>query len=536
MGQDQRKGQEEPKGSPLWRAMRRAMRWVGPVTAFAPLCLLLVGGTAVAATARATPFVPAPLPVVWTATMPDGTAVSSNVTIDKAEVGTAAQLPRDATLKAGQTYFYVALHPNHVYGNDPQTPVPMPVTPATLTTPTGAVTGIPATTSSFTVDGAWYFPLQSTVTTVTLQVASFTKVLGNERGDFGPWAFMPSPITFVATHVAALPATGHVGSGSASTAAGSTALNGNNTAGTSTADMLGAGAVGVVALGAAAAGTVMIRRRRAFARADREGRVVLSGPPVLVAGAAGLAGVGVPPGRQRIVVKLLGPLLIDGTRRTVTAGPVLEIITFLALHPGQTFTSVQLRESIWGLGRKPIASQTFRKYMVELRKAFGTGVVVTDVYRYELTDSVTSDWDLFQAFLGADDELAGLEDALGLVRGPVLHGCFDGRKNSPFSWAYDTANRIEVQVVDVANDLALASLDLDEPSRAGKAVSQGLLCSNANLRLRTIELRVAAALGGPGEVGRRLDAGRSAMATFPDDVAVLEREAQSLGWGTMVSE
>jgi hypothetical protein len=533
-----RKGQKARDRSSVRRAvqqaMRQAVRRVGPVAACAPLCLLLVGGSAIAATTRVTPFVPAPQPVVWAATMPDGTPVNSTVTIDKAEVGTAAQLPPDVALHAGQTCFYVALHPNHAYGNDPQTPVPMPATPATLTTSTGTVTGIPVTSSSFAVDGAWYFPLQSTATTVTLQVATFTRVLGNERGDFGPWTFTPSPITFVATHLAAPPATAHSGRGSATaasaqTAAGSTALSGRKSAGTSIV-VLGAGAVGVVALGAATAGTVIIRRRRAFARADREGRVVLSGPPALVAGAAGLAGTGVSPGRQRIVVKLLGPLIVDGTRHTVTAGPLLEIITFLALHPGQDFTSVQLRESIWGLGRQPITANTFRKYLVQFRKAFGTGVLVTDVYRYELTDTVTSDWDQFRALVAAGDKPSRRQEALGLVRGPVLHGCFDGRKNSPFSWAYDTANRIEDEVTTVSFNLAMRCLEYDDPEGAGSAVAQGLLCSNTNFLLRMVDLDVGAVAGGPRELGRRLAAGRAAMATFPNDVLFLEERARDLGW------
>ena len=514
---------------------RRVIGRLGAIGALAALCLLVDGPSAMAATTKATPFITESQPLTWPATQPDGTPVVSSVTIDKAEVGTPDQLPSGATLQPGQTYFYVALYPTHAYGNDPQTPVPMPVTPATLTTPTGTVTGIPAAASSFTVDGAWYFPLHGSVSAVTLQVASFSKVLGNERGDFGTWTFDPTPITFVTTRVTAPPVSGNSSGTPGSGGRGSTA-NASTAAGTPVGLTIGAGAAGVLALGAAAAGAVTIRRRRAFARADREGRVVLSGPPALAAGAVGLAGAGVAPGRQRIVVKLLGPLVVDGTKRTITHGPVLEIITFLALHPGQSFTSVQLRESIWGLGRKPIVSQTFRKYMVELRKAFGTGVVVTDVYRYELTDSVTSDWDQFRAHLDADDELAGQENALRLVRGPVLHGCFDGKKNSPFSWAYDEANRIEVQIVGVASDLALAYLGLGEPSRAGQAISQGILNSTSNLRLRTIDLQVGAALGGPREVGRRLDAGRAAMATFPDDVVSLERVAQDLGWATVASE
>ena len=91
-------------------------------------------------------------------------------------------------------------------------------------------------------------------------------------------------------------------------------------------------------------------------------------------------------------------------------------------------------------------------------------MVVTERYRYELTDVVTSDWDRFRALLEAEDELAGHEEGLALVRGPVLHGSFDGKKNSPFSWAVGTANDIEDEVTKVAVDLALACLDLDDPA------------------------------------------------------------------------
>jgi len=503
------------------------------------ICLGAASGRAMATTSPVTPFVSATQPIVWPATAADGTPLSSTVTIDRAEFGPADRLPGGVQLDNAQTYFYVALHASRAYGGDPVAPFAMPQTAAILTTPTGTFDGIPGPTNSLTIDGSWYFPVQGNLTSATLRVAPFTKVLGNERGDFQPWTFSPTPITFVAQPVAVTPDTGVASGGqvpakgtkpAVTSGVGGTAPGGSKPTGTPAGMLLGAGAASGLVLGAATAGLVSIRRRRAFARADREGRVVLTGPPALVAGAVGLAGVGLPPGRQWIVVKLLGSLLIDGTKRTVTAGPVLEIVTFLALHPGQSFTSVQLRESIWGLGRQPIASQTFRKYMVELRRTCGTGVVVTDAYRYELTNRVTSDWDLFRAHASADGELEGKVAALGLVRGPILHGCFDGKKNSPFSWAYDTANHIEDQVVEVANDLALACLHLDDASRAGQAVDKGLLCSTANLQLRTIDLQVGAALSGPQEVGRRLVAGRAAMASYPNDVAVLEQKAQGLGW------
>ncbi len=119
--------------------------------------------------------------------------------------------------------------------------------------------------------------------------------------------------------------------------------------------------------------------------------------------------------------------------------------------------------------------------MVALRKAFGPGVVVTDRYRYELTDAVISDWDLFQAALEADDQLSGQEEALALVRGPVLHGSFDGKKNSPFAWAVGIANDIEDRITTTADDLAQAYLDLGDAAKASRAIAQGLLCADSNL-------------------------------------------------------
>jgi hypothetical protein len=60
------------------------------------------------------------------------------------------------------------------------------------------------------------------------------------------------------------------------------------------------------------------------------------------------------------------------------------------------------------------------------------------------------------------------------------------------------------------------------------------VCSEADLRLRKLDLGVGAALGGTKEVGRRLEAGRAAMATFPKDVAELEEIARQLGWQARV--
>ncbi len=479
-------------------------------------------------------FVPTGSPVAWPATSAEGNRQSSTITIDAAEVAKGSQLPDADQLSPGQTYFYVALHPSYVFAGVP-TPLAMPATAATLATPAGAVSGIQPPASN-AVDASWYFPVGATLTSATLQISSFTKTLGNERGDFVPWTFSPQPIAFVAEASSAAPSTAPAGttpSGSsrlpdtARTATGaSTPQGGGDPGGSSTGVVVGAGLGGLVLLGAGAGALVAVRRRRAFARADREGRVVLTGPPLLT-------GLALPADRQAIVVKILGWLEIQGTKRPVRAGPLLELIVYLVLNPGRTFTSVQLRESIWRLGRQPITSATFRKYMVELRKAFGTGVVVTDRHRYELTASVLCDWHQFKTALRHDDDLVGAEEALALVRGPVLYGCFDGKKNAPFSWAVGTANDIEDEVTTTATDLAVACLALDDPERAAKAVSQGLCCAESNLALRKVDLRVAVALGGRRELDRRLEAARAALAIFPADVQDLEAEARTLGWAAV---
>ena len=74
------------------------------------------------------------------------------------------------------------------------------------------------------------------------------------------------------------------------------------------ATTLGVGVAGLAVVAAGGAGLVSLVRRRRFYRADREGRIVLSGPPTLVAGATLPKGGVLPSGRRVIVVKLLGAL------------------------------------------------------------------------------------------------------------------------------------------------------------------------------------------------------------------------------------
>jgi hypothetical protein len=370
-----------------------------------------------------------------------------------------------------------------------------------------------------------YFPVADSTTKATLEIGAATVTAYGDNGSSENYAIAPTTIGFVTEPTVLVPVPAVSGPRRRTTA---------TPASSSPAKDLGIGVGALAVVGAATPGLVVWRRRRAFYRADREGRVILVGPPLLGVALARArlpeeGGVPPPPPRPRhsIVVKLLGWLEIVGVEPPVMAGPLREIVVFLVLNPGRSFTSVQLRESVWGLGRQPLTPATFRKYMVHLRKAIGPGVVVIDRYRYEMTDAVTSDWALF---LLLRDENA--DQALDLVRGPILNGCFDGKKNSPFAWAVAMANEIEDEITTLAHDLAASYLDeLDDPVRATTALSQGLRCAQANMALRLLDLRTGAALGGVRELSRRLEAGRAAMATFPMDVEQLEDQARHLGWG-----
>jgi uncharacterized Zn-binding protein involved in type VI secretion len=481
------------------------------------LTLFVFSATAVAGPSQ--PTFTETHPQLFSATSSSGTTLQIDVVLDFGLLSRAQGPPGLPPLSVGETYFEVRLQ---VAPSDaPDLPIVLPVGAASLR---AGASGPFVTASTGSTDSDWYFPVARSTKfgVLTIATASLTVPILGPGGQVTNTLAHPATLALVLPRVA--PA-----SASATSPGRPAARHGHSGA---EAALFAAGALVVVGAGF---GLLAFGRRRAFYRADREGRLVLVAPPV-IAGALEAPAPEVRPRRapKRIVVKILGWLEITRVKRrsehaVAASGPVSEIVVFLVLNPGCTFTSIQLREAIWGLGRSPLSSTSFRNYMVELRKTFGSGVVVTRSYKYELTAAVVSDLAMFRAALSRDEPVAGPEEALSLVRGPVLNGCFDSKKNSPFAWAVGVANDIEDEVTSVAHDLAVASLAAQEPARAAWALAQGLLCSTTNLRLRLLELEVGCALGGAQELERRLSAGQAALARFPQDVARLEEAARQLG-------
>ena len=172
---------------------------------------------------------------------------------------------------------------------------------------------------------------------------------------------------------------------------------------------------GAIALGGGGGGVLLLVvvvpifiRRRRYDRADREGRVVIESPPVLVratlplpAPEAGAVQERAPPGGV-VEVAVLGQLEFRGLLHPTASAPVLELLCYLALHPRRSFTAAELRNAIWAEPRTEPTAQSFHNYVSKLRKALPQGALVRSEYRYRLCD-VDSDWGAFLAHTGEVD-------------------------------------------------------------------------------------------------------------------------------------
>jgi len=288
---------------------------------------------------------------------------------------------------------------------------------------------------------------------------------------------------------------------------------------------------------------IPIWRRRAYRKADREGRVIIDSPPVITATRPQASNEAAPHAEQAtdesvsaaagpvtegaVVIKIVGPLEIDGLVRPITVTSTCEMLVYLALNPGQSFTSRQLRSNIWVEGRTEPTQATFHNYLSQLRRSMPAGTFVRTGYHYALTEAVTSDWARVRSLLERQcDRAESLEAALALVRGTPLEGELS-RRNSPYGWAADISHQIEAAVENAGHELATLSLESGDLAQADAAIAQVLKCVPASIVAREDFLRVGAVLGGPREVGRRFAVARHAMG---DGADLLEPVARELGW------
>lgn len=134
---------------------------------------------------------------------------------------------------------------------------------------------------------------------------------------------------------------------------------------------------------------------------------------------------------------MLGPLRITGwSDDQARSGPVTELATYLALHPGRRYTTEELRDPL-SIGKaRALEASTIRTYANTLRRAVGTHLPDAGRLGYALTDAGT-DWQRFTELAqpaadGTDlaEQARRLTDALALVRGAP----FSDLPSTGFGW------------------------------------------------------------------------------------------------------
>ncbi len=204
-----------------------------------------------------------------------------------------------------------------------------------------------------------------------------------------------------------------------------------------------------------------------------------------------------------------------------------EVLVFLALHPGRSFTSTELRSAIWSEGRDEPKPETFRNYLSYLRRSLPSETLVKVGYRYSLTETITTDWGSFCSLINRNgDRAEHLAEALDLVRGPPFDGPSTGRA-APYEWAGELRHWIEAAVEKAAHELFTVCLEAADLALADSGVARALRCVPASVVTREDHLRLRATIGRRPEVERRMRAARVALG---EDVTLLEPLAFDLGW------
>ncbi len=222
-----------------------------------------------------------------------------------------------------------------------------------------------------------------------------------------------------------------------------------------------------------------------------------------LASGAGMAGAGLasgevsPPVAGEVQVCVLGPVEVRGASSAFSRAWALELVVYLAMHPGGAETSVW-SAALWP-DREPAAS-TLHSTASSARRALGQSSAGDDHLprshgRLRLGPGVCSDWAMLTALAGSGDPEAWRQ-ALMLVRGRP----FEGLRSSDWALFEGIQAMVEAGIVDLATRYAGHAIDCQDWPAAEWAARRGLAASPYDERLYRLLLRAADGAGNPAGV------------------------------------
>ena len=194
-----------------------------------------------------------------------------------------------------------------------------------------------------------------------------------------------------------------------------------------------------------------------------------------------------------VEVRILGPAAVDarGELEPGRAALATEMAVYLALHPEGVHPTV-VASAVWPRGvTAAVRESTYARVRAWLG-VDGAGqsmLTTTPDGRLVLRPAVRLDWAEFCGLLArsrrsSPNEIADLNRALALVRGPLLEGRPAGR----YAWLARESVEYDAPalIADAAHRLAIRLLDRNDPESAAQAARAGLTGAESELLWRDL--------------------------------------------------
>jgi hypothetical protein len=214
-----------------------------------------------------------------------------------------------------------------------------------------------------------------------------------------------------------------------------------------------------------------------------------------------------------VLVRLLGPVEIEGAKQPIDRRKAVELVVYLATHP-RGVSDERLKTALWL--DEPAPKSSFNTTVTRARSRLGADAngaphlphLVATGGIYRVGNRVTTDFALLERHLAAartqppDVAMRTLRIALDLVRSLPFAG---GRTGYEWAFAEGLVARMETVVAEAAHHLAQLALEARDPDLAQWAARQGLLASPGDEVLYRDRMLACDLAGNPAGVEAVMD-------------------------------